>query len=81
MQKNSLKALVSSEGTIQLYLYIKGKGLMAFGMGEKYTLEKMIPLLRFHVFDNEIKIYKDFKVGCKPVEIENRDITKMRLNL
>jgi len=81
MQKNSLKALVSRDGTVQLYLYIKGKGLMAFGMGEKYTLEKMIPLIKFHVFDNEIKVYKDFKIGCKPVEVENRDITKMRLNL
>jgi len=81
MQKNSLKSLLNSDGTVQLYLYIKGKGLMSFGFGEKYALEKLIPLIRFHVFNNEIKVYKNFKYGDKPVEVENRDITQLRLNL
>ena len=82
IQKNSLKSLISDEdGDVQLYLYNKKAGLVSFGFGEKYKLEKIIPLIRFHIFDNKIKIYKNYKIGTKPIEVENADITKLRLNL
>lgn len=81
MQLNSLKSLVSKSGDIQLYLYNDKKGLMAFGMGDKYALERVVPLIKEHVFDNAIHIYKDFVAGGKLEEVSTRDITKMRLNL
>jgi hypothetical protein len=81
MQKQSLKSLVSKYGDVQLYLYNKKNGLIAFGMGDKYSLERLVPLIRLHVFNNEIKVYKDFKVGEPVQEVNSKDITKMRLNL
>ena len=50
-------------------------------MGDKYSLERLVPLVREYVFNNEIKVYKNFKVGDKPEEVDHKDITKMRLNL
>lgn len=81
IQKSSLKSLISKYGDVQLYIYNKTKGLTAFGMGDKYALERLVPLLREYVFNNEIKVYKDFRVGERVKEVGNRDITKMRLNL
>lgn len=81
IQKSSLKSLISRYGDVQLYIYNKTKGLTAFGMGDKYSLERLVPLLREYVFNNEIKVYKNFKVGERPEEVDHKDITKMRLNL
>ncbi len=81
IQKSSLKSLISKYGDIQLYIYNKTKGLTAFGMGDKYSLERLVPLLREFVFNNEIKVYKNFRVGETPEEVDHKDITKMRLNL
>lgn len=81
IQKSSLKSLISRYGDVQLYIYNKTRGLTAFGMGDKYSLERLVPLLREYVFNNEIKVYKNFMVGERPEEVEHKDITKMRLNL
>lgn len=81
MQKKALTALISKDGDIRLYLYNKKNGLFAFGYGEKYKLEKIIPILRRNVLDDEVKVYKNYKIGERPVEVKDRDITKMRLNL
>lgn len=81
IQKEALKALISKTGDIQLYLYKKQSGLIAFGMGNKYDLERMVPLIKHNVFNDEIKIYKNFKIGSTPEEVVSKDITKMRLNL
>lgn len=81
IQQSALKALVARDGDVQLYLYRKQGGLTAFGEGNKYVLERMIPLIRHHVFNNEIKIYKNFAVGQEVEEVFAKDITKMRLNL
>lgn len=81
IQKSSLKSLISRYGDVQLYIYNKTKGLTAFGMGDKYSLERLVPLLREYVFNNEIKVYKNFRVGERPEEVDHKDITKMRLNL
>lgn len=81
VQKSSLKALISLYGDIQLYLYNDKNGLTAFGMGDKYSLERTVPLIKRFVFNDEIKIYKNFRVGEKLEEVVSKDITKMRLNL
>lgn len=81
LQKLSLKSLISKYGDVQLYLYNKKTGLTAFGMGDKYSLERLVPLIKEHVFNNEIKIYKNFVIGNKLEEVVSKDITKMRLNL
>ena len=81
IQKSSLKSLISRYGDVQLYIYNKTRGLTAFGMGDKYSLERLVPLVREYVFNNEIKIYKNFRVGERPEEVDHKDITRMRLNL
>lgn len=81
VQKSSLKALISLHGDIQLYLYNDKNGLTAFGMGDKYSLERTVPLIKKFVFNDEIKIYKNFRVGKQLEEVVSKDITKMRLNL
>lgn len=81
-EREALKSLVNKDGTVSLYLYKKGgMGLVEFGKGEKYSLEREVPLLRHFVFGDGINIYKNYKVGEPAVSIESRDITKMRLNL
>jgi hypothetical protein len=79
-QKEALKSLISSDGTISLYLY-KKNGLVEFGKGEKYSLERMIPLVRHFIFNDEISIYKNYQPGQVAKSVVSRDITKMRLNL
>lgn len=81
IQKSSLKSLISKYGDVQLYLYNSKNGLTAFGMGDKFLLERLVPLIREHIFNNEIKVYKNFKVGNPLEEVNSKDITKMRLNL
>ena len=81
IQKEALKSLVTNNGNVQLYLYKKGSGLTSFGSGDRYNLEMMIPLVRNYVFNSEIKIYKNYKVGEPAKEVISKDITKMRLHL
>ena len=50
-------------------------------MGEQYSLERMIPLIKQFVFENKIKVYKNFEKDKPLIEVVSRDITKMRLNL
>lgn len=81
IQRETLKSLISLEGDVVLYLYKKESGLISFGMGEKFKLEQMVPLVKHHVFDNKIRVYKNFKIGEALDEVTTRDITKMRLHL
>ena len=81
IQREALKSVVSMHGDVELYLYKKSSGLMAFGKGEKYSLERMVPIVKQYVFENKIKIYKNFEPGKPVKEVVSRDITKMRLNL
>lgn len=79
-QREAIKSLISTDGDTSLYLY-KKNSLVKIGCGDKYTLERMIPIVRAHVFDNGIRVFKDFG-DSKPVqEVEGRDITQLRLNL
>lgn len=81
VQKEALKGLVSYYGDVQLYLYKQKSGLTAFGMGDRYKLERMVPLIRSYIFNNEIKIYRNFAPGNPVEEVDTKDITRMRLNL
>ena len=82
-QREALKSLGSkkeSKQNVSLYLYRKD-GLVKFGMGEKYSLEREIPLLRHFIFGDEIRVYKNYVEGEPIVEVTGRDVTQMRLNL
>jgi len=79
-QKEVIKALLSKHGAVSIYLY-KKQGLIKLGVGEKYELERILPLIKFYVFNNEIKIYKNFKKGSPIEEVDTKDITKLRLHL
>lgn len=81
VQKEALKALVRLDGNVQLYLYKSEIGLTAFGTGDDFLLEKMVPLIKFHVFNDEIRVVKNFKRGHQLNEVKTMDFTKMRLNL
>lgn len=79
-QKEVLKSLVIPDGTVSVYLY-KKQGLIRLGGGDKYTLERLLPIIKEHVFNGELNVYKNFERG-KPVEtIDCKDITKLRLRL
>ena len=81
-KKEALKSLISKSDTadISLYLYRKN-GLVQFGKGDRYYLERIIPIMLNNIFGDEIKVYKNFKQGEPLVEVKERDITKLRLNL
>ena len=79
-QKEVIKSLISSYGNTSIYLY-KKQGLIKLGEGDKYSLERILPLIKLHVFDNAIRIYKNFKRDEPVNEISTKDITKLRLHL
>jgi hypothetical protein len=81
IQKDALKALVTRDGDIKLYLYKKNTGLTSFGMGSKYQLESLMPLIKQYVFADAIKVYKNFNPNGVNHEVKSRDITKLRMNL
>lgn len=79
-QKEAIKGLISNNGDTALYLY-KPSSLVRFGWGDRYTLERLIPIIREQVFGNEIRIFKDFQEGEPLNEVSKKDITKLRINL
>lgn len=81
MQKAALKSLISKNGDTQIYLYLKQSGLFSVGFGDRYKLERMMPILKKFVFDDMITIYKNFEIGKDLQEVTSKDITKMRINL
>lgn len=81
MQLNSLKCLLSRYGDIAIYLYTRKSGLKYVGEGERYELERLVPLIKHYVFDDKISVYRDLQQGGKANKIESKDITKMRINL
>ena len=80
---NDIKQLIQYNSDSRAFTawYNSKNGLTAFGMGDKFLLERLVPLIREHIFNNEIKVYKNFKVGNPLEEVNSKDITKMRLNL
>lgn len=81
MQREAIQSLLSKDGDVHIYLYTRQKGLFSVGFGSKYTLERLVPILKKFVFDDELPIYKNFEVGKELIEVESKDITQMRLNL
>lgn len=79
-QKEAIKGLISKNGDTALYLY-KPSSLVRFGWGDRYTLERLVPILREQVFGNEIRVFKDFQEGQPIIEVSKKDITKLRINL
>lgn len=79
-QMDAIKSFIDSDGDVALYLYNKN-GMVKFGYGDKFKLERIIPLVKFNVFDNKLKVYKNYHKGDIPVQLESTDITKLRLNL
>lgn len=69
------------ERDVAIYLHNSSGKLLKIGYGDKYELERLIPLLKSYIFGDEIRIYKNFKKGCNVVEVKKRDITQLRLNL
>ena len=81
IQLLSMYSLLSKGGEVQIYVYNKEKALIALGYGDKYKLERLMPLIKTHVFEDKITIYKNFHIGEKPQVIKSKDVTKMKLNL
>lgn len=81
IQMQSVNSLKSIYGDVPLYLYNDSRGLVLFGMGDKYSLERMLPIVKTYVFEDEIKVYKNLTIDGKFTEVNGKDITKMRLNL
>lgn len=82
-EKNVLKSLLNKEsGNVSLYLYNKSGKLSYIGKGERYTLARILPLLKGNVFSEELNILKDYVIGDSNIQLVNsKDITKLRLKL
>lgn len=81
LKRNVLKSLIDNRnGDTTLYLYGKS-GLCEIGKGERYNLARVIPLIKSSVFDDTVRVYKDFQPNEPLKEVNRRDITKLRLNL
>ena len=80
LQKDVLKSLISSSGDASIYLY-KKQGLIKIGVGKRFELERLFPIIKNAVFNDEIKVYKNLNKGGEIEEINTKDITNYRLNL
>lgn len=66
---------------ITIYMARTGKDLTELGKGERYYLEKALPLLKSHIFADDIVVYKDFKADGSHIEIISDEKVNYRLNL
>lgn len=66
---------------ITLYMARSGKDLTELGKGEKYFLEKALPLLRTCVFGDEIVIFKDLDSNGQHIEVISDEKVSYRLNI
>lgn len=80
-ERNSLKTLVSKGGDTSLYIITKKEGLRYFGKGIEEHLDVVLSYIKELVFQNKINIYKDFKAGTEPIEIDSVERMNFRLNL
>ncbi len=81
IQKDVLKSLISPVGgDVTIYLYNESK-LISVGLGESSNLAKMMPLIQKYVFNEQVQIFKNYKVGEKPVLVQGKSISELRLNL
>lgn len=81
MQMLTIKGLKSKDGDVSIYLYNKNRALFFIGYGEKYKLERTLPIIKKFIFEDKIKIYKNFERDKEVNLVEGMDITQMRLNL
>ena len=81
VQRTALHSIISKDGDIQIYFYTQKKGLYSLGFGDKYKLERILPILKQYIFEDKIAIYKDFRIGEEVHEVKSKDITKIRINL
>lgn len=85
-QKDALKSIVGVDANISenakttVYMY-KNKKLIKLGKGDSNTLERIIPIVREHIFGGDIEVYRDYRIGCKAVRYDYADIGRMRMNL
>ena len=76
-----MKSLISPVGgDVTIYLYNESK-LISVGLGESSNLAKMMPLIQKYVFNEQVQIFKNYKVGEKPVLVQGKSISELRLNL
>lgn len=79
IQRDVIKSLVNEEGHTEIYLY-KKNSLVSIGVGDKYYMERVVPIIKDAIFNNEVRIYKNYQPGKPIYEITGRDFTKMRMN-
>lgn len=85
--KKTLKELDSEDSSednvelITIYMYRKAKDTVELGKGEKFHLEKAIPLLKKYVFSDEIKVYKNYNPGSQEAIVITEKNISFRLNL
>lgn len=85
--KKTLKELDSEDSSednvelITIYMYRKAKDTVELGKGEKFHLEKAIPLLKKYVFSDEIKVYKNYNPGSREAIVITEKNISFRLNL
>lgn len=66
---------------ITVYMYRKAKDVVELGKGEKFHLERAIPLLKKYVFDNEINVYKNYNSSTQEAITITENTISCRLNL
>lgn len=85
--KKTLKEITEKTDTedevelITVYMHRKGKDTVELGKGEKFHLERAVPLLKKYVFGDEIKVYKDYNSGTQKAKIITENTISYRLNL
>ena len=82
MQRQSLKSLISKNGDTSIYLLSGAVDKpVLLGKGKREILDFILPGIKQGVFDNQIRIYKDFDDESEKKEIDNLDVTDFKLDL
>lgn len=80
IQIEVLDAFVMDQGNVAVYILIQGS-FQKIGMGNQAILDRIISKSVASSFGKECKVFKDYKIGEKPVVYSSKDITKLRLNI
>lgn len=79
-QKESLIDITSKSGDITLYLYNK-KSLVKFGVTDNANIGNVLILMKQHIFEDAIHIFKDVVPGKELNELYTRTVSSIRLDL
>lgn len=79
-QMDALDALLDKEGDTSIYVNT-ATGLVKIGMGNSLILDRVLAISVQKLFSGGCRLFRDYRIGEKAVEVSTKDIRTMRLSI